>query len=351
MKSALQTIFGLALAITSTLCSAVTVDNLSDVDIAVQSQSLQQRNHAFRAGLKQIIFKHVGERSVFDNQQIKAALRSPSKLMNQFSYFRKNEKLYLKVQFSESKVIQLLRTAQVPIWGKNRPLTIAWIAFDDENSSALESDSSNNEFIKAFKGKAEKAALPIVLPILDFDEVTNVSVSDVKGSFVNQLQQLNQRYDVEYYTLIVVDKLNGAFHFQLKLFPQNQQGVLRPIFQLKGEAKGIELLATDIVKPLVEYFSKEYSVTANTLTSKITLEFIDVNSLPEAIEIERYINSLTTVKSAHISGLENNTLSISLDLYGNEQDMLKLLKLDPKIKAVASDAESESSIMQRYKWQ
>ena len=351
MRSVGQTFIAIALSILSTLSYAVTVDNLSDVDIAVQNQSRTERQIAFKNGLKQVIFKHVGDDSVYSNSEIEVALRSPSNLMNQFSYFENGDQLYLKAQFSESKIIELLRRAGVPIWGKNRPLTITWIAFDDGEFNAIESDSSDNNFITSLKNEAEKVALPIVLPIMDFDEATSVSMSDIKGSFVNQIHTLNQRYGVEYYSLINIEKRGDNYQFELQLFPQNQEGVLRPVYQYKGATKQLNVLVSDIVKPLANYFAKEYSVSANNQSSKVTLEFIDVDSLATAIDIERYVNSLTTVKSAHISGLKNNTLAITLDLYGDETDMLKLLKLDPKIKAVESDFEDESTIKQQYTWQ
>ncbi len=351
MKSVAQTLIAIALSFLSALCYAVTVENLSDVDIAVQNQSKSQRHLAFRNGLKQVIFKHVGNEYAFDNPAIKSALRNPSNLMNQFSYFENNGKLYLKAQFSESKIIELLRNAKVPIWSKNRPLTITWIAFDGGELNTIESDSSDNEFVITLKSEAEAVALPIVLPIVDFDEVTRVTVSDIKGSFVNQIHTLNQRYGVEYYALVNIEKQGDIYHFELKLYPQNQEGILRPVYQYNGEAKQIDVLVSDVIKPLANYFSREYSVTANSENSRVTLEFIGVDSLSKAIEIERYINSLTSVKSAHICGLKKTTLSVALDLYGNEADMLKLLKLDPKIKAVEPDYSGKRSIKQQYMWQ
>ncbi len=351
MKLAVRTLLLFVLSFISFLSYAVTVENLSDVDIVVKNQSDSQKRAAIRSGLKTVIFRHVGDNSVFDNALIKNALTSSTNLINQFSYFQKSNELYLKIQFSEQKIIKLLREAQVPIWGKNRPLTILWISNTDGTTSQIESDTSSGDFVKSLKYSAEQIALPIVFPIMDFDEVTSVTPSDIKGSFVNQLHELNNRYDVEYYSLIALENINGKYQYRVKLFPQRQDGILRPIYQFDGLSSDISTITNAISKSLASYFSKEYSVSSNNEGSTTALSFVNVDDLAKAIDVERYLNTLTTVKSAHIKNIEHNILSVELQLYGNEADMLKLLKLDPKIKAIEPDLSDKRTIKQLYLWQ
>ena len=350
LKTVTQIVIFLVLTLISSLSYSVTITNLAEIDVAVKSQSSIQRKIAIQSALKKVIFKHVANESVFENEQIKNAIKSPSHLVNQFSYFEEKESLFLKIQFSEHKIIELLRAAQVPIWGKSRPLTISWIAYDNGDSTVLESDTSENEFIKKFKQQSELLAIPIVLPIMDFDEATSVTALDIKGSFVNQLHNLNQRYDVEYYILLNVVKLNNGYNFSLKLFPQAQEGILRSVYQYSGKVSNETKLMEGIFKPLAGYFSKEYAVAGNANSSTAELEFINVDGLKKAVDIERYLSSLSTVKSAYIKGIKNSVLVINLNLYGDEENLVRLLKLDPKITAVA-DVANESAIKQRYNWQ
>lgn len=350
MKSAVQILIALLLVLFPQVGFSVTVEHLSDVNVPVKSQSYAQRQSAIKTGLRQVILKHVGDTSVFQNAVVNAAFKNPTNLMNQFSYLEKDDELYLKVQFSEQKVIELLRKAQVPIWGKNRPLTIAWVAYDDGVSNSIISDSSHNEFIQNLKSESEAIGLPTVLPILDFDEVTNISVSDIKGSFVNQLHSFNERYGVEYYTLITLNKTPQGFAYQVKLYPQQQEGILRSVYTFSGKAKDNVVTAEQILKPLASFFSKEYSVTATNENSSTVLEFVNVDNLQKAIKIERYLNAFSTVKSAHIQSIKNNLLAIEISLYGKESDMYKTLRLDPKITQVEHDSTEESVINHRYIW-
>lgn len=169
---------------------AVVVGDLYHSTLNAQSRSAQERHRLVRQGLQQVLQKVSGQKIALDHPTLQKALTQPGPYIDQFSYKDKT----LNVQYSSKMVNDLLLKADVPIWDKNRPLVVMWLAVETPNGRQLIGAENEPLLAQIVKQESEQKGLPLLLPLLDLEDVTAVTVTDVWGQFPHVLQEASRRY-------------------------------------------------------------------------------------------------------------------------------------------------------------
>ena len=131
---------------------AVTLENLYQAEVLTDSQSDAQRRIDASEGLSQVLKRVSGRSDILQNPTIVAALKTPEQYYSEFSYARvdaaKDElaaesevvpdpqstappRLVMRIRFASSLIAKVLRAADLPVWGSNRPSVLSWMAIDD----------------------------------------------------------------------------------------------------------------------------------------------------------------------------------------------------------------------------
>lgn len=63
-------------------------------------------------------------------------------MIRQFGYDEIDGKLFLKVNFDHKRILALLRAAELPVWGKQRPLTLIWLVEEGNDERQIINDAS-----------------------------------------------------------------------------------------------------------------------------------------------------------------------------------------------------------------
>ena len=70
---------------------------------------------------------------------------------------------------------RMLADAQIPLWDSNRPSVLIWMALQDESGSrSLMTSDINNDIIEYIKYFADARGLPVLFPVLDFEDRRNL---------------------------------------------------------------------------------------------------------------------------------------------------------------------------------
>ncbi|WP_133406796.1 DUF2066 domain-containing protein [Parashewanella tropica] len=332
--------------------NAVSVEGLSQTQILVSSQSFSERRNALRQALAIVIVKNTGSKETLTNPTIKAALVKPTSYLRQYSYLNEDDKLKLMVNFDESKLIELLRNAKVPIWERNRPISLLWLSFDSTANQQILSDSSTEPLVIKLKKIAEQKALPIILPVLDLSELSMISESDIKGYFIDAFPKVSEKYNVDYLVLANITQNDAGYQYHLQLYPAVQDGVRRPILIKQSSIyQDPQEFVEDLVSQLAEYYSNEYSISVVDQQQAVSIEFTQVISLKQSIELQRYLSQLAIIKSVKVNKLQGEKLVLSLSLYGSTQDLDRVLKQDPNIRLKSNqDFLGDESESKTYLW-
>lgn len=184
----------------STCQAAVTP--LYETTIACQSQAEAERQALFKQGLVQVLEKLSGETGFEKDEKVKHAFAHISDYVEQYAY-QGNQ---LNVRYSTDLINRLMnQSGHTAVWGQRRPNVILWLAVEDNQQRHLVGQETDPVLQAKLETWAKDKGLPLLLPLMDLEDVSSVTVTDVWGQFPTTLQQASKRYDAQ---VILVAKLS-----------------------------------------------------------------------------------------------------------------------------------------------
>lgn len=203
-------VIALALATAGRIANAATFENLYSVTVARDPAAADQRAAAERAAMAKLLIRVTGRRDAALDPLLAPLLATPSAYLSSYGLDRQGRSL---VGFSRARVEQTLTSLGIPVWGGERPLTLLWIAVDDGAGGrallgAVEAGDRNPELTPATStllatvrtelgAVADERGLPVVLPLLDLQDLGLVSFTDVWGGFEDRVLVASQRYGAD----------------------------------------------------------------------------------------------------------------------------------------------------------
>src|SRR5579872_5924360 len=117
-------------------------DALYQAEVPVASQSQQDKQKGMEQALANVLVKVSGNNDILSNPNIAAKLVEAESLAQEFSFDVPHTPgvtgaYILQVRFDADAVDHLLHNAKAPILGQARPVTIAWVEFEEPNKPAV----------------------------------------------------------------------------------------------------------------------------------------------------------------------------------------------------------------------
>ncbi|CAD6365406.1 hypothetical protein SHEWT2_00582 [Shewanella hafniensis] len=336
---------------------AVEVSKLDEADVPVSSRAVPERNKALRTALEQVILKNTGTARSLENSVIQSQLANPDGLLSQYGYVEQNGQLLLRANFEHRRVVALLRQAQLPVWGTQRPLTLFWVAMPAEGDTILLSDSSPLPERQVFTTFSYARGIPVLLPILDLDELMGINPNDVKGMFADIVATVSGRYQADFLALVAIDAVGNQARYRLNLYTKATiDSLTPPLFSFNGTAENTSQAITAMMAALGDYYFSKYAIADTGTRVGTSVTFVNIEKMAQLVEIEKYLKQLSAIKNATLTRIQGNKATFSLDLFGSETDLERLLSLEPRISVVTPAMSGEFSPMQHesskpvYQW-
>lgn len=186
----------------SPLACLATVNPLYETTLPCQSQAEAERQTLFKQGLIQVLEKLSGETGFENDEKVKQALTHITDYVEQYAY----QGNALNVRYSTDLLNRLMnQSGHTAAWGQRPPNVILWLAVEENQQRRLVGAETDPSLHAQLEKWAANKGLPIVLPLMDLEDVSSVTVTDVWGQFPNTLQQASKRYDA---AVILVAKLS-----------------------------------------------------------------------------------------------------------------------------------------------
>lgn len=184
------------------IASAVEVDDLYEAQIPVSGQAEAERLRALTAAFEAVLVKVTGRRDVVSDPGIAPALRRPMSYVQQYLYTPLppgDESPYtesMRVRFDPRAIDVLVQGAGVPLWGRERPATLLWVAVDEGDRRYLLGADDPEGLRESLAGEAGRRGLPVLFPLLDLEDRRSLSFADVWGNFGSAVSDASTRYQV-----------------------------------------------------------------------------------------------------------------------------------------------------------
>ena len=360
-KSLISVVIVALVCASSPKASAVEVAELDKSAVKVTDRSQQEKNQALKQAMLNVVLKNTGNRETLSAPLVEQAIAEPSAYIRQFGYQEREGQQYLQASFDHTKIISLLRQAQLPVWGKQRPLTLLWLAQENDTQRELLNDSSLSESRGLIADFSEARGLPMLLPIMDLDDSMAISVNDVRGMFADEVAKASQRYHSDYFAMVSLDKtIDGQLSYNMALYPtSSEQPMVTPLVTQMAQVADVNTALSAIFEAISQYYVGRYAIADSGEANSTQLTFIDITDRQQLLAIETYLRQLSAVKSVSLTRLQGITAAFSLQLFGSEEDLYRLISLEPKIRSIDKlDVEptfdplsSSQTPRQEYIWQ
>jgi hypothetical protein len=325
------------------LVHAAEVGKLDEADIAVSSRANDVKNNALKQALAAVFFKNSGSPSVVLNPLVKSQINTPEIILTQYGYYEKNDQLMLKANFDYQRVISTLRQAGLPVWGSQRPLTLLWLSVDENNEQTILADASSADIRVDLTQESNNKGIPLLLPIMDLDDVMQVSITDVRGMFTDVLANASRRYQADYFAIANVDTQGGNVHFSIKLFDKNRtNGVLQALVSQQGDVADYQQATKRMMSILADYYISQYAIASTGSDVATQVRFTGLNSMTQVVHVETYLRQLSAVKSIKLSQFKGNSATYMIELFSSVDDLQRLLNIDSRLTQLDSVGSVES---------
>jgi len=340
---------------------AVTLENLYQAEVLSESQSDAQRRIDASEGLSQVLMRVSGRSDILQNPVIVAALKTPEQYYSEFSYARveavndaaaalpqpgldplpaETPRQVMRIRFAPSLIAKILREADLPVWGSNRPSVLSWMAIDDESGRQVLGEANPSLFAKSLNQAARARGVPLLLPLWDLEDSRGVSSSEIWGRFLGRIEAASKRYSPD---KILVFRAESEFSNQWRGDWSLGEGGQWRSGTVYGESQA--QLATALVGVLASVLSEQYAVTSTRSEVRLTVE--GITEIQDYAEVSRYLEGLTQVMSVQPVRILTDMVEFKLRSEGEVQQIIDVIALDRKLTLLRLD---ESSSTLWYRW-
>jgi len=342
---------------------AIEVTDLYQGIVPVESRdNVRERQQAFNNALRQVLLKVTGNSAIYNQPLIRRALASADNYVDTWSYRTVTPPqeadagptavpgIELSVSFFEPQVLSLLDSAGIPLWPRNRPYTLVWLVVQDELGERQLVGSSardNLDILALLENDAQRRGLPVLLPILDFEDRRAVSANDVWDMDAQRLLAASARYQSESVLVVrlfrtlagdVLGKSNYLFRnqvFELELFEESAETFME---------QSIALAADE----LAAYYSVLLSGTDSSMEVNMTVT--GITSAEDYAGLLSYVEQLTDVNEHHIVRVKDQTIELKLVTGGQLRQLVETIALNRSMQPVGDLVREDNQVFMSYRW-
>lgn len=345
-------LYGLSVCVffMATSALAVKVNSLYKGIVPVTTQAATERNVAVQQALTQVLIKVSGSDQILDNPKLKSRLNTADTLTQQFGYTtpppgKSTAPYLLEVQFDAAGVNQWLRDAGAATWGQNRPLIVAWIAYDTPgHPSEMISSDAMSDITTLLKLAAAQRGLPLMFPVMDMTDLNQASPKDATDMAIPNLINAAKRYASDAILVGHVTQENNGLTSQWKLVLGDNQWD----WHLTGKtvADIVPVLISNITNTLATRFAV---VTTNAIQKDLIVKVTGITHYPDFAQLTRYLNHLTPVANVEIIKIStDNDVILKVSLRSTQESFTQALSLGKKLTPVPLTNATDTMVV--YQW-
>jgi len=312
-----------------------TLTELYTVTVAPDPAASDQREAATQAAMARLLIRVTGSRNAPTDPALQPLISEPDAFLSSYGDDRQGRAL---VGFSRAQVERVLTGLGKPVWGPERPLTLLWVAIDDGSggrallgagdAAACDAPTTPRmtELAEAVREEivaaADERGLPIAWPLLDLQDMSAVTCTDVWGGFDDEIVAASARYRAD---AVLIGRVRPAtFGNEVEwLFVH---GVDRQSLPLAGVRDGVDAAAD-------RYAADLATVGGPSLT------LLTVNNVLTPADYGRvvsYLERQSVLESVDVESLDNGTLRLRVAARGDARVLERVLALGGVLRPAAA---------------
>jgi hypothetical protein len=332
---------------------AASIEHINEGQILVTDQSSFTQKRAGKSAFQQVLVKLSGDPSVLENLEVKRSATNFEQYLVSSTFMQDGDKLIYQAEFNEQKIVGLLRSENLNVWGKRRPSGLLWLVIEDDvsKSKTLITQSSSSQYLDLVQQSAYDRGVELLMPIGDLTDSMNVTALDVWGLYSSSIFNKSIRYGTNYVVGarvgIVFDDFSASEKLQLSYFITNGQTIETK--EIVGDS--INSLIARFVNEYASYLAGLYSIGASEtgLIYPVTLNIANVNTLVKYRQVLDILTSLTVTQKVELKAQSKDVASFMLTSNVPAQRLKTILKLEQNLREPEYQR-VESALVIDYEW-
>ncbi|MGD2116718.1 MAG: DUF2066 domain-containing protein [Chromatiales bacterium] len=310
---------------------AANVDNLYQVELPVASQGQEDRNQAIETAFGIILVKATGDRSVASRKSLAPVLRQSARYVQQYRYrFAEHAALtedgqqqrLINVLFDKMAVDRMLRQHGLPVWGSVRPQVLAWVGFENNRKRRLLIPDNEPELSRALEHAADFRGVPFLLPLMDLDDQSAVSSSDLWGEFEKPIREASFRYAADLILLVRVSHVaSDLWRAKWSLLGNRQTR------SWQNQHQELDALLDDGVQQMADLLAEQYAPAGGSDVAGINMQVSDVNNFDDLLRVQDFLQQQELVEDFQVRFVRSDSVVLALKLRGGTQAFEQSLAL------------------------
>jgi hypothetical protein len=305
---------------------AMELGSLYDAEVDVQSRDPGERQVAFKKALAIVLGRMTGQRDVGAAPGAAALLGKAARYMQQYRYLEGDagpQAYRLRVRFDAQALEQALIEAGLPVWGRQRPAVLVWLAVKRPDMRYIVAEGGAEPVREAMEGVARLRGVPLMFPLLDLQDRRGLSEADILGGFDEPVRQASQRYRPDAVLIARAKGFSDGFwriDWRLYLADQALDWTTEGDALVAAAEEGIQHLSTALGERLA---IRERAQQAGG----VVLSVDGVNGLEDYARLDAYLGALDQIGAYHPYRIEAGRISYWLRLKGDARDLERLIGL------------------------
>lgn len=314
--------------------AAVTVSGLYSVEVPVATSQSDDLKTGYAEGLRRVFLRVSGTSDVLQTPGVEALLADAESLLQSYQFLRadsEDDQHRLRMTFGAVGVNRALASLDAPVWGANRPLTLAWIAVEERGGRQLvvrpgDSPVAQADAVwqQAFLSAAARRGLPVTLPPASFQGDREL-LSEIWGQFMGSVRNVSADLDHDLMSVVRIRRSDGQWRagwvFEGRGFDESDSSVA---------ADSPEELAARITGRWADLLAAKYAVAAGDVSDSPQVDIVidGVNTLEDYARINAVLKNLTPVLRAGAVRVNSNQATMRVAFSGELEQLKEYIALD-----------------------
>ena len=311
---------------------ALEVTSLFSAEVALDEESADSRNDAYRAALIAVLTRVSGTGLSANEEAIDEMFPVPAAYVTQF---RPGEDDMLWVSFDGEAIERVLRASGETIWGSDRPVTLVWLAVDwgqgereiiaaddpDRTTQEARSIDRNRLVRERILEIADKRGLPILFPLLDTTDLQGVTFSDIWGGFDDRIIDASIRY--------------GANSILIGRIRVSSSQPNRWTYVFGDELRNWAGLPEVVVADIADILAAEFGVGGDAPLETVALNVSGVQTVNAYGSLQMTLTQLSLIERFRISGVAGDVVSYEVEIRGGVDRLRRALRFEGLLEQTA----------------
>ncbi len=329
-------LLGCALIALTVRAQAEVVPDLYAASVPVAEQSQAELQRAAAAGLREIAVRISGRSSAANDPNLAPLFANAMHYLDQYRYERNaatDMPWLARLRFGAALIDNTLRAAGVPVWGNNRPALQVWLVLDDGRSRNFVDAAS--PLADALREQFQRRGLVLHFPP-DFSAATPDDIWQMQVTKLLDNAKTAGATAAEHADGYLIGRISqvpgGSWLGSWMLAINGQQ------FSAEGEGDSLPTFLAPTLDRLVDNFSVQYAVAANTAAEGFVLRITGIANFDDYAAAMNYLRHLGLIKAVSPVVLRDDEMLLQLKVEGSTEQLARQLALESRLTPEANDA-------------